>query len=100
MAYIDTDLQLVEETGRKIVDEIVEAQKLINEFYERITELPLTGEMHGNNAELYCKHIRSDKKTYINFTDKMKEVGEEMMRFANDADGEVRRNERDLGSSQ
>ena len=98
MAYIDTDLQMVEETGKKIVDEIVEVQKLINTYYERLTEIPQTGEMQGNNAEFYCKSIREDKKNYMELTEAMKEIGEEMIRFANDADTEVRKIEKDLSN--
>lgn len=100
MAYIDTDLDLVHQNGKDIVDEIVDAQRLINTFFEKLTESHRTGEMEGNNARLYCNTVRPDKRKYIEFTDAMKEIGEEMMRFSSDADDEVRRVERQLENSR
>ena len=94
MAYIDTDLELVKETGIAVVNNMAEAQILLDKFYSRLTGITETKEWEGNNVRPYCNKVGYDKKDYTEFLNGMKELGKKMVDFAEKTDDEVRRIER------
>lgn len=99
MVHIDANLTLIEENGRKIVDEIADVQMLLNNLYERISNIHLTGEAIGDNVVRYCKVVEQDKKKYMDYTDGIKAIGQNMIKFANDTEDLVRKTERNLGGN-
>lgn len=94
MAYIDTDLELVKETGRTVVNNMAEAQMLLDKFYSRLTGMTETKEWEGNNVRPYCNKVAQDKKDYTEYINGMKEIAQKMIEFAEKTDDEVRRIER------
>lgn len=94
MTYTDTDLELVKETGRTVVDNMAEVQLLLDKFYGRLTGMTETHEWVGNNVSKYCKKVAAEKKDYVEYINGMKEIGQAMMTFSEKTEDEVRRIEK------
>ena len=100
MLDINVDIERVNDTATKIINNVSEYERLINNFFKRINEMPNTGEWTGNNAEEYSRIVLLDKNDYINFGQGIKDIAKEMTVFANNTQELVQKNERDLEESK
>lgn len=100
MAYIESDFELLSENGRDIVDYSAELQVLVNNYFNRLNRIPVTGEMYGTNANLFSEATERERNDYIKFIESIKDIGYQMMEISSIMEEEIRKNEKDLEQSK
>ncbi len=80
----NTDTVKLREAGTNIVDLSFELLELINNFYERINNIPTkTREWVGKEALNYSRLCISEKEEYLKYINSLKLIGENLISLAN-----------------
>lgn len=90
---IEFDSERLIETATKISNLVVEYEKLINTFFDRVNFADDKPAWTGNNAILYASVAMEDKQNYIDFGKGIKEISKEMENFASELDNQIKENE-------
>lgn len=99
MSDFKCDTQRLADDGKKIVNIVNSYQKNINDFFQELQSLTANKAWNGDDAELYVSLISTDKPEFVDYGNGLKELGEEMMDFADSLDRKVVTTERDFSSN-
>ena len=83
ISYVNTTE--VENISKDLISLANEFASEINSLFNRLSEVPIvTGEWVGNQAQFYFNKISTDKNQYIDFANKIKEIGYKLNKDMNE----------------
>ncbi len=88
--YIECDTENIRDAATQICDYLDELQSKIDSFFKKLESIPITGEWTGKNAESYSEKVYKDLNIYSKFISNMKDIADEMKKFADDTDAKVK----------
>ena len=82
MSDFKCDSDRLADDGKKIINIINNYQKNVNDFFMELQNLTVNQVWNGNDAELYVRTVSSDKQEFVDYGNGIKELGNEMIDFA------------------
>ena len=74
ISYVNT--QELDNVGSELVSLAQELEKKFTSLYNRLSSVPnVTKEWVGDKAVFYFNRVKEDKQSYMNFAQKIKDVG-------------------------
>lgn len=87
---LNIDTKKINEAGTNIVDLSFDLLDIINNFYERINNIPTkTGEWVGKESVYFASLCMVEKEEYVKFISSLKAFGENLISFATNIDNQV-----------
>ena len=99
MSDFKCDSDRLAEDGKKIVNIINSYQKNVNEFFMELQNLTVNQVWNGDDAETYVQLIGADKQDFVDYGNGIKELGNEMIDFADSLDRKVITSEREFNNN-
>lgn len=91
ISYVNTTE--VENISKDLISLANEFNAEINALFTRFSEVPsVTGEWVGSKAQFYFNKISADKKQYIDFANKIREIGYKLSTDMNEVESCITRN--------
>ena len=107
MSDFKCDSDRLADDGKKIINIINNYQKNVNEiklrtfcnFFMELQNLTVNQVWNGNDAELYVRTVSSDKQEFVDYGNGIKELGNEMIDFADSLERKVVTTEREFNNN-
>ena len=92
---IECDTDRLKDTARRLINELAELDTSINKFFNKLSNITVTGEWTGTNAKKYADKVALDKEIYLSYIDSVRTIAKEMENFADKTENVIRLNQAD-----
>lgn len=90
MAKLDIDTKKMRECGNEIMKLSISVGEDISKLFDKIQNMPITGEWIGESAIAYANRARYEKMLYLQFKDVLYNYGKYLVDGAEEFENEAR----------